>query len=94
MTLVGISVDSPEETRALAQSQGHDFPLLADQGATTIRSYGVLHEHAGEKGKDIARPAEFLIDHGGTIRWVNLAPNVLSRLRPETVLDVMDHLTR
>lgn len=58
--------------------------------AETIRAYGVLHEHGGEEGRDIARPAEFLVDASGMIRWRNLAETLLARLRPETVLRAMD----
>jgi len=88
--VVGISVDSPAESRKLSQSQGYTFPLLSDPGAETIRAYDVLHPGGGEKGRDIARPAEFLVDGTVTIRWMNLAANLLARLRPETVLRVLD----
>lgn len=90
--MVAISVDSPEASRRLAQTQGYTFPILSDPGAKTIRAYGVVHEHGGEEGRDIARPAEFLVDDTGTIRWVNLAETVLARLRPESVLNVIDGL--
>jgi peroxiredoxin len=93
VALAAVSVDSPDESRALSQSHGYDFPILSDPGAATIRSYGIVHEHAGEDGKDIARPAEYLIDHDGTIRWVNLAPTILARLRPQTALEAIDRLT-
>ena len=72
----------------------YTFPLLSDPGAKTIRAYGIVHEHGGEEGRDIARPAEFLLDQTGTIRWVNLAKTVLARLRPETVLQVIDEMPR
>ena len=88
--IVAISVDSAEETRKLCQERGYTFPFLSDPGAGTIRAFGVLHEHGGEGGKDIARPAEFLVDREGTIRWVNLTETILTRLRPETVLQVID----
>jgi peroxiredoxin len=92
--VVAISVDSAEESRRLAQTQGYTFPILSDPGAKTIRAYGVIHEGGGEGGHDIARPAEFLVDDTGTIRWVNLAESVLARLRPETVLNVIDAMPR
>jgi hypothetical protein len=41
----------------------------------------LLHAGAGPKETDIARPAEFLIDSGGTIRWVNLTENIGVRAR-------------
>jgi len=92
--VVAISVDSPEESRRLCQSRDYTFPLLSDPGAKTVRAYGIVHEHGGEEGRDIARPAEFLLDQTGTIRWVNLAKTVLARLRPETVLQVIDEMPR
>jgi peroxiredoxin len=88
--VVAISVDSPEQSRNLCKTQGYTFPILSDPLANTIRAYGVIHEHGSEDGHDIPRPAEFLVDQTGTIRWVNLAQNLLARLRPETVLHVID----
>jgi peroxiredoxin len=88
--VVAISVDSAEESRKLCQSRGYTFPFLSDPNAATIRAYGVLHPHGGESGSDIARPAEFLVDSAGTIQWENLTESVLTRLRPETVLHVLD----
>jgi hypothetical protein len=52
----------------------------------------VLHPHGGEEGRDIARPAEFLLDQAGTIRWANLTGNVFARLWPETALRAIDAL--
>lgn len=83
---MAISVDSPDESRSLCKSEGYTFPLLSDPRAETIRAYGVLHAQGGASGHDIARPAEFLVDAGGIIRWENLTENLLARLRPETVL--------
>ena len=91
---MAISVDSNVESRKLCQSHGYTFPLLSDPRAETIRAYGVLHPHGGEKGKDIARPAEFLVDPEGTIRWVNLTDSVLARLRPVTLLHAIDAMPR
>lgn len=90
MEVLAISVDSREESRQLCQSRGYTFPFLSDPNAATIRAYGVLHPHGGEEGRDIARPAEFLVDPAGTIQWENLTESVLARLRPETVLHVLD----
>ena len=87
---MAVSVDSNEESRSLAHGQGYTFALLSDPQALTIRAYGVLHPHAGEGGRDIARPAEFLVDAAGTVRWRNLAETVLKRLRPETALQAID----
>ena len=91
--VLAISVDSNEESRKLSASQGYTFPFLSDAKAEVIRQYGVPHAHAGENGRDIARPAEFLVDATGTIRWVNLTDDLRVRARPETALRVIDELT-
>jgi peroxiredoxin len=57
-----------------------------------IRAYDLLHAGAGPQGTDIARPAEFLVDATGTIRWVNLTESIAVRLRPEQILKVIDDL--
>ncbi len=90
--VVAISVDSPEESRKLATARGYTFPFLSDPDAKTIRAYGVLHEHAAEDGHDIARPAEFLVDEKGTIRWENLSESIIARLHPEKALQAVNQL--
>ena len=90
--VVAISVDSPAASQKLCQSRGYRFPFLSDPKAETIRQYGVLHPKGGAEGKDIARPAEFLVDAGGTIRWVNLTDDIRVRARPESVLAAIDGL--
>ena len=85
---VAISVDSPEESRNLSQQAGYTFPFLSDPKAEAIRRYDLLHQGAGIDGHDVARPAEFLVDSSGTVRWVNLTENYWVRARPEQVLEV------
>jgi peroxiredoxin len=85
---VAISVDAPEVSRDHAQKQGYTFPLLSDQNVEVIRRYDLVHAGAGENGHDIARPAEFLVDSSGTVRWINLTENYWVRARPEQVLEV------
>ena len=85
---MAISVDAPEVSRDLAQKAGYTFPLLSDQNAVVIRRYDLVHAGAGEIGNDIARPAEFLLDSTGTVRWINLTENYWVRARPEQVLEV------
>ena len=89
---VAISVDKAEDSRTLAQSQGYTFPILSDQNADVIRRYDLVHAKAGINGEDIARPAEFLIDAKGTVKWVNLTENYWVRARPEQVLEVANLL--
>jgi peroxiredoxin len=88
--LAAISVDSAEINRGHAAKMGYTFPLLSDADAAVIKRYDVLHRGAGPKGEDIARPAEFYVDAGGTVRWVNLTENIAVRARPEQALAAID----
>jgi peroxiredoxin len=92
IAVVAISVDSNADSRKLCQSEGYTFPLLSDPKTEVIRRYGVLHRGAGEDGRDIARPAEFVVDSVGTVRWVNLTGDIRVRARPEEVLREIDRL--
>jgi len=93
VTVVAISVDSPEINREHTRKQGYTFLFLSAEKAEVIRRYDLLHEN-GYRDADIARPAEFLVDSTGTIRWVNLAGDYRVRLRPEELLRALDRLGR
>lgn len=83
---VAISVDTPEESLDLSKKAGYTFPLLSDRNTETIRRYDLLHKGGGPYG-DVARPAEFLVDRNGIVRWRNLTGDVIVRARPEQMLD-------
>jgi peroxiredoxin len=85
---VAISVDSPRDSYQLQQKAGYSFTFLSDQKLEAIRAYDLVHKGAGINGNDIARPAEFLVDSTGVVRWVNLTENQWVRARPEQVLEV------
>lgn len=86
MQPVAISVDTPEESRNLASKAGYTFPILSDRDAEVIRRYDLLHKGAGEGGRDIARPAEFLVDRNGIVRWRNLTEDFRVRATPDAML--------
>jgi peroxiredoxin len=84
---VAISVDAPEVTRDLCEKAGYTFTFLSDPKAEVIQRYDLVHAGAGINGQDIARPAEFLLDSSGMVRWVNLTENYWVRARPEQILE-------
>jgi len=84
---VAISVDSPEESSNLREKAGYTFTFLSDPKAEVIRRYDLIHAGAGINGEDIARPAEFLVDSSGTVRWVMLTENYWVRARPEQIIE-------
>ena len=92
MRLLAISVDPPEINRDHTRKQGYTFTFLSDPSARVLRLYDLVHEKGGPNGADISRPAEFLIDSTGTVRWVNLTDSITVRARPEQVLQIVDSL--
>ena len=91
--VVTISADTPEVNLRHRQKLGLTYTFLSDPKTDVIQRYDLLHKGAGPGGTDIARPAEFLIDSIGTIRWVNLTESVTVRARPGQVLKAFDELS-
>jgi peroxiredoxin len=83
---VAISVDAPEVSENLRHKAGYTFPILSDPQLQAIRRYDLVHEGAGPDGHDISRPAEFLIDRSGTVRWENFTEDIRVRARAEEML--------
>jgi peroxiredoxin len=84
---VAISVDTPEMSRELSAKAGYTYTFLSDPNAEVIRRYDILHRGAGQNGQDIARPAEYLLDSSGTIRWLNVTEDIRVRARPEQIIE-------
>jgi peroxiredoxin len=87
-------VDTPEESETLRRSQGYTFPILSDANGDVIRRWDLVHLHGRQDGADISRPAEFLIDPSGKVRWVNLTEDFVVRARPAQALAAADAMTK
>lgn len=83
---VAISVDSPEVSANHCKKAGYTFTFLSDPKAEVIRRYDLLHVGGGIDGKDISRPAEFLVDPSGTVRWENFTEDIRVRPKAEEML--------
>jgi peroxiredoxin Q/BCP len=84
---VVISIDSPDTSRALSREAGYTFTFLSDPSLAVIRQYDVAN---GVQ----ARPAEFLIDSTGIVRWRNLTNSMFVRARPEDMLEAIATIPR
>ena len=80
-------MDTPELSRDLCKKAGYTYTFLSDPKAEVILRYDLLHPGAGVNGQNIARPAEFLLDSSGVIRWVNLTEDLRVRARPEQIME-------
>jgi peroxiredoxin len=70
----------------LRRKVGFTFTFLSDPNLDVIRRYGLLHAKAGPDGHDISRPAEFLVDRSGAVRWENFTEDVRVRPRAQEML--------
>ena len=85
---IAISVDTPQVSANLCGKAGYTFPFLSDPKAEVIRRYDLLHVGGGPDGSDISRPAEFLVDSSGTVRWVNFTEDIRIRAKADQMLAV------
>ena len=69
---------------APAASTRRDHPHC---GAAHHRRGALEPGGADPHGHDIARPAEYLLDASGTIRWLNLTEDYRVRARPEQIIE-------
>ena len=77
--VVGISSDNAQMARSTKATLGLSFDVLADPEKKTIKLYSVLHPKEG-----IARPAVFIIDKKGVVRYRKIGKDAADR--PKTVL--------
>lgn len=87
------SDDGAESARLVADLGGLPFPLLADPERRAIWAYGVFHEHE-PKGRAIARPAVFVLDAAGVVRYRHVGTAATDRPSPETILAAVRALKR
>jgi AhpC/TSA family/Disulphide bond corrector protein DsbC len=65
--LAAISYDSPETLQAFARQRGITYPLLSDQGSSTIRRYHILNTSATGRTAGIPHPGTFVLDRNGVV---------------------------
>lgn len=88
--IVAVSSDAPDVTRKHTQKQGYTFTFLSDPRTETIRRYHLLRAGQGLRRADVARPAQFLIDSTGTIRWAKSMEDHRVSAQPADVLAFID----
>jgi peroxiredoxin len=85
---VSVVAQRPAGAAADLKDDPYPFPVLADASRTVVKQYGV-YVRANFESINIARPANFVIDTKGTVRFMHLAsiqfefaswPEILSTL--------------
>ena len=90
--VLAVCVDPIAENNRLAEKLQLEFPILSDPELKVIDAFGVRHHQAmtASGSSDIARPAVFILDRKGVVRWRHLTNNWRVRVRPETILEQLD----
>jgi peroxiredoxin len=92
-----ISLDRPAESRDLAMKIAKDgrgelgFPLLFDPRAGTIDRYGLRDPSYAHQDQDgVPRPAVFVLDREGKVRWSKIESDYRERPTVEEVAAALD----
>jgi peroxiredoxin len=68
LQVVAVVAQSSSVVRRYIEDSGLPFNILVDESRGVLKAYGVWHR-PGLDAWNIARPALFLIDRSGTIRY-------------------------
>ena len=91
MRLLGVVVQKRARLAAYLARYPHPFPMLADEERKVVREYGVYVAFNFESFR-IARPATFLLDRRGTVRFIHVGSHQYDRPSLETVMSIVEGL--
>ena len=87
-TPIAIAGQWPRELRGYAERNGITYPLLVDKQRSVIKSYGVYHWLSLE-AYNIARPATFIIDKVGIIRYMYIGSHQFDLVEQRILLEAL-----
>lgn len=64
------------------------FPFLLDEDRKVTKAYGV-HNWLALDAIDIAKPATFVVDRSGIVRYIHVGKNQLDRAPVEQVMEAL-----
>jgi hypothetical protein len=88
LAVAAISYDSPAILLNFANRSAIHYPLLADQGSTVIRAFGLLNTQLPENNQNygVPYPGMYIVDAQGKITAKYFEKEYQERFTPETVL--------
>ena len=87
--MVGVLAQNREAVRRYVEESGLPFDILIDERRDIVRAYGVWHR-LGIDALNIARPAVFLVDTDGSIRYSFIGDNQREYPSQEEILAAAD----
>ena len=90
-TPLAIAGQWPRELRGYAEKNGITFPLLVDKTREVIKSYGVYHWLSLE-AYNIARPATFIIDKTGIVRYMYIGSHQFDLVQQAEVVESLKQI--
>jgi peroxiredoxin len=88
---VAVVAQSSERVRQYIEDTGLPFNILVDESRDVLKAYGVWHP-VGLFAFNIARPALFLIDRSGAIRYSFIGQSQEEFPSHEEILRALDGL--
>lgn len=79
--MIAVSVDTAEDSKALAEKLSVTFPIIADTDRELTKAFGVY-----DQGNDIAWPAVFVVNGDGTVAWRAFEDNFKERVPIEEIV--------
>ena len=89
--VVVIMAQDPERMQDYLKDHSFPFPLLADAGRKVVKDYGV-YVRANFESVNIARPANFILDKDGTVRYIFIASVQVESAKDSDIFAVLDAL--
>jgi peroxiredoxin len=88
---VTVVAQRPAGAAADLKDDPYPFPVLADASRTVVKQYGV-YVRANFESINIARPASFILDTKGTVRFMHLASIQFEFASWDDILSTLDSL--
>ena len=91
MQVAAVVAQSSERVRTYIEETGLPFNILIDESRAVLKAYGVWHA-VGLDAWNIARPALFLIDRSGAIRYSFVADRQDEFPEHSAIVDAIEQL--
>lgn len=89
---VCVMPQNPASMKPYLEAKRYPFPVLADAARDVVKRYGV-YVRANFESINIARPANFVLDLTGTIRFIHIASVQFEYASFPDILAMLDALT-